>query len=280
MGAVQKAVRLTRDHPGAAASPVRFLWRLAVWRVRTAFGRDATVVFPRYNVRFWCPAEWRGMSKMAFALRDSYEPELAGLARWVLPGSTVVDVGAHYGVYSLALASLVGEHGHVVAVEPDPHALRVLRFQLELNRFNNVEVIEAGLGDANGTGTLHLHPDPSRASLIPLPEDGVGDETIRIARLDDLVPPERRVTFMKVDVEGFELAVFRGARRVLRRDRPVVLFEFLPPAAKNEAPSRLEAWELLREDGYTIFEFLPTGELIRRFDPRQVTAANLVAIPT
>ncbi len=93
-------------HPASSARPATVLTRLAVWRMRTALGLGATVPIAPDRTRFWCPPEWRGNSKVMYVWRDGYERELAQLHRWVRPGDVAVDVGAHYGAYTIPLARL------------------------------------------------------------------------------------------------------------------------------------------------------------------------------
>lgn len=135
----------------------------------------------------------------------------------------------------------------MIAVEPGAHALQVLQKNIRLNGCDNVEVLPVGAGEGEASGQLHLHGDLSRASFSQFEEEvdgGAGEETVRIARLDDLVPIGRPVSFVKIDIEGYELLALRGAVRILR-DRPVVLFECLPAAAVRAGLPRDGVWDLL-----------------------------------
>jgi hypothetical protein len=140
-GKARYAAQLLYKHPGVAHNPIRFFWRLVVWRARTALGRGTLVPFFTCETLFWCPAEWRGMAKMAYTLRENYEPELARLRDWVRPGATVIDVSARYGAYTVAMATLVGPSDRVYAIEPANHALSVLRQNIGINKFENVTVL-------------------------------------------------------------------------------------------------------------------------------------------
>jgi hypothetical protein len=91
-------------------------------------------------------------------------------------------------------------------------------------------VEEVALSDFEGTAIFHiLTDDPARSSLVNRPdwERGrtVEQLVVPVRRLDDCVPPENRIAFLKVDVEGAELELFRGASRILAEDKPVVVFE-------------------------------------------------------
>jgi FkbM family methyltransferase len=267
-------------HPASAARPATVLTRLAVWRTRTAVGAGATVPVTPAAMRFWCPPEWRGNAKMMYVWRDAYESELSQLHRWVRPGDVVVDVGAHYGAYTLPLARLVGETGQVVAVEPARHACSVLTRNVRINGLGNVRVLPVAAGDQTASGTLHLHGDRSRASLHQTLEVKTGTEQVKVVRLDEVVQPDRRVSLIKVDVEGYEVKVLQGAEGILSRDRPVVIFEYLPGMATVAGLPASGAWDLLRSHGYGMHRVVDTGEVLPVEGPAENcgTTSNVVAI--
>jgi FkbM family methyltransferase len=157
------------------------------------------------------------------------------MERIVEAGDTVFDVGAHLGFYTILLSRLVGEAGCVMAFEPNPELLPSLRRSL-ITR-TNVTLSEAGLSDGSEQMELFIPEDATMASMA----DWTGDTAGEVHRLlcsfmtmDDLVE-ERCIDqprFIKCDVEGAELKVFRGGRTVLDRvDAPVLLFEMNPRAA-------------------------------------------------
>ncbi|MGC2175487.1 MAG: FkbM family methyltransferase [Acidimicrobiales bacterium] len=138
--------------------------------------------------------------------------------------SAFVDAGAHAGTILKHLAR-IAPHGRSYAFEPIPSLSRGLRA-----KFPEVVVEEVALSDFEGTATFHiLTDDPARSSLVDRPEWEHGKTVqqliVQVKRLDDCIAPELRIAFLKVDVEGAELALFHGARRILAEDRPVVVFE-------------------------------------------------------
>jgi FkbM family methyltransferase len=277
-GKARYAARLVREHPGVAENPARFFTRLAAWRALTAVGRDATVAFPTYGAQFWCPSEWRGMSKMAYTLREFYEPELARLRDWIEPGGSVIDIGAHYGAYTVAMSALVGPDGRVFAVEPADHALSVLRRNVMINDGSNVTVLATALGDLPATATLHMHGDPSRASLNQFEEGDTGRQSVAVARLDDLVQ-DGPVTFIKIDIEGYELPALRGATRILSEDRPAIQFELLPGAATRGGLPAFGVWDLLQSHGYRFQRLMLDGTYAPVLNHSDQRGPNLIALP-
>lgn len=266
-------------HPAFAARPVRSVLRLAVWRTRTACGIGATVPVAGGALRFRCPPEWRGNAKLTYVWGDTYEPEIAGLPRWVRPGDLVADVGAHYGSYTLPLARLVGPAGRVLALEPARHAHAVLTHNVALNRLGQVTPLRAAAGDRAGRAVLHDHPDHSRAQLASGGSDGpAGSEGVEVVALDRVLPPGRRLSLLKVDAEGSEGACLRGAARTLERDTPVVLFEYAPATAAAAGTSPDAAWQHLADLGYRLHRITAEG-LVPHPDPRRHPyATNLVAL--
>lgn len=134
-------------------------------------------------------------------------------------GSVVYDVGANAGFYTLLASVLVGSTGRVFAFEPLPRNLRYLRRHIAVNRCDNVTVIAAAAGEASGRGLFKEDPNPSAGHLSR--DEGF---PVEVVSLDTLVgqgripPPD----YLKVDVEGAELHVLQGAKRMLERYHPAI----------------------------------------------------------
>ena len=169
----------------------------------------------------------------------TYEPDVTRVVRHLAgPGQVWLDVGANAGFYTVLLSRLLGPTGSVHAFEPNPAMAARLRRSLALNGADNVTLHELAVSDATGTATLFV-PRPGaggeevdggsgRGSLIR--QTDVADaEAVEVpqVRLDDVLSAlPGRVDCMKIDVEGFELAAFRGMAATLA-DRPprVILSE-------------------------------------------------------
>jgi FkbM family methyltransferase len=157
------------------------------------------------------------------------DPTLAIIDALVHDRDVVVDAGADWGIYALRLAELVGLPGRVHAFEPNPLSHERLTTVVELDP--QVRVHAAALSDRAGTATLHVPVDAGEA-IGPLGSlRALGDvpcETVEVATvtLDDALGGDaERVSFVKVDVEGHELAVLHGAERLLASARPALLVE-------------------------------------------------------
>jgi len=141
------------------------------------------------------------------------------LAAAVRPGMVCYDVGANVGFYTLLFSELTGIRGTVAAFEPLPRNCRLLRRHLSLNGCANVVVHELALGDLDGMARFDDAAGHTQGHL-----SAAGVLEVRCARIDTLVaagaiaPPD----LMKMDVEGAEAAVLKGAAEVLSRYKPAI----------------------------------------------------------
>lgn len=157
------------------------------------------------------------------------EPEVqAALEAHVKPGMTFYDVGANIGLFSMIAARLVGESGRVVAFEADPEIAARLREHVSRNEFARVSVEEKAVWCE--AKTVHFE----RADPAASPDRGLGRvvesakrNTVEVGgvSLDEFVKTHPAPDFIKCDVEGAEVEVFRGAKRVLGERRPIIVCE-------------------------------------------------------
>lgn len=168
----------------------------------------------------------------------------------------VLDIGANIGWYSLLLERNAPSSVHIYAFEPDPLNFELLTANVQLNRAQNITSIPKALSDTVETTTLHLYPNKNRGrhSLIPLAK-GDGD-TVEVATttldsfVDDYAIDTARVQFIKMDVEGYEYYVLRGASRLLETV-PFVHTEFWPPYFRRGNVNQKDLVDLMHEYQYT-----------------------------
>ena len=164
------------------------------------------------------------------ARRRDERDEIAALRHWVRPGDVVLDLGAHKGSYLFWLQRSVGPTGRVLAFEPQPFLAGYLREVVKTFGWRHVEVRNEGVSERAGTLTL-VFPEGSGAvspgaSFERAAGTGGREVPIPVTSLDREFPEGSKApSFIKCDVEGHELAVFRGGAAMLRRARPVLLFE-------------------------------------------------------
>jgi FkbM family methyltransferase len=219
-------------------------------------------------------------------LEDRFESkELRFAERFLRPGMVVLDIGANQGFYTLLASKFVGTQGKVMAFEPSPRELRRLKFHLWLNRCHNVEVSDAALGSASGNEDLHvvLGSESGCNSLRP-PE--VSQPTrklqVRVERLDDALKARQiaGVDFMKLDVEGAELAVLQGASALLStRPRPIILAEVEDIRTQPWGYPAKEILLFLRNVGYRWFSLNEDASLSELDLNHEKFEGNFVAWP-
>ena len=168
----------------------------------------------------------RQIKKGAFV---TSEPEYKNLHTLIAPGDWVIDVGANVGHYTKRFSELVGPGGRVIAFEPVPETFALLSSNVQLYRFMNVTSINTALLDKCEVLSMHIPNFETglknfcRAHLIAV-DSGLPNLRVLATRLDSLEIPGK-VTLVKIDAEGHELAVIRGMVELLRRDHPTLIVE-------------------------------------------------------
>lgn len=142
------------------------------------------------------------------------------------PDGVFYDIGASVGYIALEMAALVRGGGTVIAFEPQPELARAVATSARLNDFDHLQVFDTMLGDHAGDAALHVGSHSVHASAIPR-EDGSRKVECSMTTLDLLVETGRipPPTVIKMDVEGAELLVLRGATRTIRDHKPHLIFE-------------------------------------------------------
>jgi FkbM family methyltransferase len=246
--------RLLIRHEGFRHARLLSVTRLVLFRVNCLLGRPTTLRFRKWNVRMTFPPRWKGIGKVYFAFREYYEPELLYLDKVLSPGKTFVDVGANFGIYTLIASALVGNAGRVIAFEPSVQSFPVLQRNITLNGLTNITAFRVALCDKRGAACLYHADDPVSHSLGKDPSWTNEGEEVTTEILDHLIEQGeiQRVDVIKLDVEGAEELVLRGARKVLSLMRPVVIFEVHPAASARLGLSSYGASNLLKELGYEL----------------------------
>ncbi len=160
--------------------------------------------------------------------RTFYEARLLAVVRergLIRPGMTVADVGANIGNHSVYFGRVLGA-GRVLAFEPQPHCFATLRRNLELNGLDPEGAFHCMVGAESGQGGVARFNPRNLGGTVFAPDAAGG---IAMIALDDLLdsPALEGLGFVKIDVEGAQMQVLRGAREVLRRFRPALWIELL-----------------------------------------------------
>jgi FkbM family methyltransferase len=216
------------------------------------------------------------------------EPDIEDfLVRFLKPGMTFVDVGAHVGKYTLLGAAAVGPGGTVIAFEPNVEARRLLGMNIHVNGFDNVRVLELAAADAPGPRDFEVCAESTVSSLAGSEGPFPRRSSSRIVRVESttldaaMAHSGGKADLIKVDVEGAELPVLRGAGSLLRLPvvrAPVFIIECEPDNYARFGYGVEQLFGFLEKHGYT--EYYSHGrEGLVRADPRRIPAGvnNLIA---
>ena len=166
-------------------------------------------------------------------------------------GMCVVDGGANIGVYSRFLSALVGNSGRVHAFEPAPYNFK--RLQKNIGQLPNVSLNQCALGERSGFIGLYYSKELNVDHRTYESGDGRERISVPVTTLDDYFPAGKRVDLIKLDVQGYELSVLRGAERVLKENRDIkVLMEFWPYGLRKASTDPGDILNFARLHGFVV----------------------------
>ena len=216
---IKVALRGDRAAPSRIANTIHsFLNRLATERYPIL---PCGGVLKGFRMR----VDWQLHRSFAYG---SWEPEVVrSIQGHVHSGMRVLDIGAQSGFYSLLLSRLVGPDGMVFAFEPLPANFRVLEENLSLNSIQNVMIRREAVSDFSGNISFEFPREEVSLIAGPLLEsDNLGAFQVPAISLDDFVRQTGQpIQFIKMDVEGAETAVLRGAVQTLKAFHPAMVVE-------------------------------------------------------
>jgi FkbM family methyltransferase len=178
---------------------------------------------------------------------------------------TVLDLGAHHGLYTLLASKRVGSRGKVIAFEPSPRERRALLLHLILNRCGNVKVEGLAVGNEDTEADLFVVEGTQTGCNSLKPPDvlsGTFPKRVRVVRIDGWLEKQKygQIDFVKLDVEGAELEALKGASRLLERvPRPVILAEVQNVRTAAWGYRAKDILVHLNDKGYTWFRLSAEG---------------------
>ena len=249
-------VKFIWGHPANSGQRVRAVLRAARYQAMARLLRRRAMARLGERSRLWVDLHRTAASKALYA----NPPDLPEMLVWrqaLRDGGLFVDVGANVGTYTIWAAELGAE---VIALEPAADTFGLLQENIALNGYQ-VTAVRAAAGDHCGTARFTSGLDAGN-SLAP-----DGPEVTELVTIDTLIG-DRRVTGMKVDVEGFEIEVLRGAARALA-DRRIGLIqvEWNEMSTLALGTDRRPVAELLAGYGYLLYRPDMTGHLIPVIEP-------------
>ena len=208
--------------------------------------------------------------------------EFAFLDRFLEPGMTFLDAGANEGIYSVFASRRLGAEGTVWAFDPSPREVSRLVRNLELNNLQ-VRVFPVALADQTGQAEMLVagygHEGLNTVGQFFNEVEGSTKELIQVTTLDDIVKenPLARLDVIKIDVEGAELKLLKGASETLRRYRPLLLLEVADRTLRQQGSSREQLLDYLRTLDYEFYIFDPYSGLPA---PSAAHSDNMIAAPS
>ena len=198
---------------------------------------------------------------------------------------TVVDIGAHHGLYTLLAAKCVGRNGRVVAIEPSPRECARLQKHLRINGSSNVKLVPCAAGEDAGEADFYLvdgFNDWCNSLRPPATDESTRTVRVQVRRLDEILSELKisKVDFIKLDVEGAEISALYGAMKLLHRgSRPAILAEVQDRRTRPWGYAAREIIQFLVRMDYRWFAIAAKGALLPINCEQETYDANLVALP-
>jgi FkbM family methyltransferase len=226
-------------------------------------GSDEPVVLTDSNGMRFVLHAWELEQLDELLSKSFYRPDFDAIDRLLAPGDTAVDVGANVGTHSVMMSERVGASGRVIAFEPVATTAWLMRENLALNRVENVDLHVAAVSDGPGRVEMNLFDQRysawnSRGSanfdgIVPI-------ETVEVASvsLDDTLASlgVEQVAFLKIDVEGYEIDVLRGAQALLGAGAIACLsFEISDVPLQASGHTAAEVFEFLASHGFACYRY-------------------------
>ena len=205
---------------------------------------------------------------------------LRGLLR---PGMNVIDVGANLGYFTALAARAVAPSGRVLAVEADPATFGLLRANVEMNDFAQVELLPVAAHRTAGLVTGTRDPDNYGGHTAYVASQAWAMVPMQAVRLDDVLDPGTPVHVIKIDIEGMDHAAVAGLEGTVRRWRPTLLVEFAPQKIAWFGDRPEDALKVYRDLGLTVAVLGEDALRLRDeagLDLDELTRDGLVVAPT
>jgi FkbM family methyltransferase len=183
------------------------------------------------------------------------DPGHVKLLNLIKKGQTIIDIGANKGHLSIKMSQKAGIEGKILAFEPNPITFQKLYKNLTSSTYKNIRAYNLGLGDSEGSFQL-ITPDEKNTgrdyleASSSLTSEAIG---VTVKTLDDVLsaePPER-VDLIKIDVEGFEEKVLKGAIETLKKYKPLLFIEIDDNNLKRQSSTAKSVIGFLEQLGYT-----------------------------
>jgi len=246
-------------------------------------------IFPNYPMPIRLPFGALWLMKRDFIgesiLEGGFEiSETRFAGNFLKLGMTVLDIGANQGFHTLLFSKIVGRYGRVLSFEPSRSDLKKLELHLSINFCRNVQLFDCAFGETEGSASFYAVPENSVLNSLRPPDTTleITSDSVPVRRLDGILARTglAQIDFVKIDVEGGELGVLRGAGSLLESlYRPVILCEVIEMRTRPWGyPGRLVI-EFLDRLGFKWFDLNIDG-MLAPLDLSSVEYnGNFIAVP-
>ena len=232
-----------------------------------------------------------GASRFNFDLRpwgqkfayyyQSWELEYVAILKRLYSGGWFIDIGSSLGLYVVCLGPEVERlGGQIVSIEPVQFNLEKQRKNVALNHLDHlVSYVPYAMGSERGTVQIAADPVMADNNAFIVKEGGF---QVEVVRLDDLAAEKEfpRIGLMKMDVEGYEPMVIQGAKATIKRDKPIILAEFLRERMEINGFFMSGSWQfLVAELGYVCYALSGRKRKLRQLN-NPGSAENLLFVPS
>ena len=191
---------------------------------------------------------------------DWFEDDIQFLREHLSDATNIIDIGANYGVYSVCFAKQC--RGKVYAFEPVATTFDFLKQSVAQNNLDNLIVEQCAVSNQNGTGYIATG---SHAELNRLSNDEQGEQ-VELVSLDEYLPENETIDFIKIDAEGHEIDVLKGMQKLIEKQHPSMMFEIV----SDDSGLDLAVMDFYRTHGYKIYQLLPGYNRLVELDSEKI----------
>ena len=191
----------------------------------------------------------------------------------ITKGMVCLDIGANIGYFTLTMARLVGEEGGIFAFEPEPHNFDLLVKNIAINGYDNVTAVPKAISNKNGDAKLFLDRISLAGHSLASRRQGerrFGRDAIEVEEqtLDTFFRDYNgKIDFVKIDVEGAELAVVEGMENIVNKNKDLIIItEFFPDALRSFGSTPKEFLNRLLQYGFNLYDINDQKESVRLMD--------------
>jgi FkbM family methyltransferase len=223
----------------------------------TAYSLLDILTFKKGIVRHINGMKIRFTPRWSRYFKDNYEQENYQFVKdQVKQGMQIIDIGAHIGLFSVCTSQLVGPSGKIISFEPTLGTFDLLKNTLRLNDCTNVIPRDEAVGSTPGKATFYVSDAIAGCnsnSLVKINEKGQAGYEVTITTIDNICRDYNlKPGLVKIDVEGAELDVLKGATNTLKTARPLIILGLHPGFIKTKGDSLKEIWDVLTGNNYKV----------------------------